>query len=89
MECALLFEVGWQRLVDKSLLVTCPEEERIARIIARDHIDRTTALKWIALQMPETEKQKLADFILLNDGRTDVEAQLRALPFTIFPKLIK
>ena len=35
--------------------------------------------------MPETEKQKLADFILLNDGRADVEAQLRALPFTIFP----
>lgn len=89
MECALLFEVGWQRLVDKSLLVTCPEEERIARIIARDHIDRATALKWIALQMPETEKQKLADFILLNDGSADVEAQLRTLPFTIFPKLIK
>ncbi len=85
MECALLFEVGWQRLVDKSLLITCPEEERIARIIARDHIDRATALKWIALQMPETEKQKLADFILLNDGCADVEAQLRALPFNIFP----
>lgn len=85
MECALLFEVGWQRLVDKSLLITCPEEERIARIIARDHIDRVTALKWIALQMSETEKQKLADFILLNDGCVDVEAQLRALPFNIFP----
>ena len=79
MECALLFEVGWQRLVDKSLLVTCPEEERIARIMERDHIDHTTALKWIALQMPETEKQQLADFAIVNDGKADVAAQLRTL----------
>lgn len=79
MECALLFEVGWQRLVDKSLLVTCPEEERIARIMGRDHIDHTTALKWIALQMPETEKQQLADIAIVNDGKADVAAQLRTL----------
>ena len=79
MECALLFEVGWQRLVDKSLLVTCPEEERIARIMERDHIDHTTALKWIALQMPETEKQQLADITIVNDGKADVAAQLRTL----------
>jgi dephospho-coA kinase len=79
MECALLFEVGWQRLVDKSLLVTCPEEERIARIMERDHIDHTTALKWIALQMPEYEKQQLADFAIVNDGKADVAAQLRTL----------
>ena len=79
MECALLFEVGWQRLVDKSLLVTCPEEERIVRIMERDHIDHTTALKWIALQMPETEKQQLADIAIVNDGKADVAAQLRTL----------
>jgi dephospho-coA kinase len=79
MECALLFEVGWQRLVDKSLLVTCPEEERIARIMERDHIDHTTALKWIALQMPETEKQQLADIAIVNDGKADVATQLRSL----------
>lgn len=79
MECALLFEVGWQRLVDKSLLVTCPEEERIARIMERDHIDHTTALKWMALQMPETEKQQLADIAIVNDGKADVAAQLRTL----------
>lgn len=79
MECALLFEVEWQRLVDKSLLVTCPEEERIVRIMERDHIDHTTALKWIALQMPETEKQQLADIAIVNDGKADVAAQLRTL----------
>ena len=79
MECALLFEVGWQRLVDKSLLVTCPEEERIARIMERDHIDHTTALKWMALQMPETEKQQLADIAIVNDGKADVATQLRSL----------
>ena len=79
MECALLFEVGWQRLVDESLLVTCPEEERIARIMSRDHIDRPTALQWISLQMPETEKQKLADLTIVNDGKADVATQLRSI----------
>lgn len=79
MECALLFEVGWQRLVDQSLLVTCPESTRIARIMERDHINEATARKWIALQMPESEKQQLADLELLNDGEADVEAQLRNL----------
>lgn len=81
MECALLFEVGWQRLVDKSLLISCPESIRIERIMQRDHIDETTARKWIALQMPESEKMQLADLQLRNDGEADVEAQLKQLGF--------
>ena len=44
MECALLFEVGWQRLVDRTVLVFCPEEERLRRVMTRDDIDRATAL---------------------------------------------
>lgn len=76
MECALLFEAGWQHLVDRTVLVTCPEEERIRRIMARDGIDRPTALHWIALQMPESEKASLADVQLVNDGITPIVPQL-------------
>ena len=47
--------------------------------MARDHIDRPTALQWIALQMPETEKQKLADLTIANDGKADVATQLRSI----------
>lgn len=79
MECALLFDVGWQRLVQRSLLVSCPDEVRIQRVMQRDHIDRATTLRWMALQMPESEKQRLADDIILNDGQADVAQQLRVL----------
>ena len=76
MECALLFEVGWQRLVDRTVLVFCPEEERLRRVMTRDAIDQATALRWIALQMPEDEKQKMADVILVNDGHASILPQL-------------
>lgn len=79
MECAILFESGFDRLVDRVVVVTCPEEERIRRIIARDHCDRATALRWLALQMTDKERLAHADYHILNDGITPIEPQLDAL----------
>lgn len=56
MECAILFESGFDRLVDRVVVVTCPEEERIRRIIQRDGCSRETALRWLALQMTDDER---------------------------------
>lgn len=56
MECAILFESGFDRLVDRVVVVTCPEAERIRRIIARDHCDAATAHRWLALQMTDEER---------------------------------
>ena len=44
--------------------------------MARDGIDREAALRWMALQLPEAEKCRRAHHVLLNDGRTDLTAQL-------------
>ena len=55
---------------------TNTEEERLRRVMTRDAIDRATALRWIALQMPEDEKQKMADVLLINDGRAPILPQL-------------
>ncbi|MBF0951830.1 MAG: dephospho-CoA kinase, partial [Alloprevotella tannerae] len=33
-------------------------------------IDRTTALRWISLQMPEAEKLKRADIVIDNELNT-------------------
>lgn len=79
MECALLYESGFDRLCDKTIYISCPDEERIRRIMARDGISRFQAEKWIALQMPETEKRNRADFILENDGQTDISDQLHKI----------
>lgn len=79
MECALLFESGFERLVDKTLLVTCDEEERIRRVMRRDGIDRETVLRWMALQMPEAEKRRRADWIVESNTLEKEREQLRQL----------
>ncbi|MCF0236334.1 MAG: dephospho-CoA kinase, partial [Bacteroidaceae bacterium] len=79
MECAILFETGFDRWVDHTLAILCPLEVRIARIMARDHIDRATALRWIDLQMPDEQKAARATATLINDGQADVALQLHQL----------
>ena len=56
--------------------MACPDDERLRRLMARDGIDREAALRWMALQLPEAEKCRRAQHVLLNDGRTDLTAQL-------------
>ncbi len=79
MECALLFEAGFNRYVDATILVSAPLEMRIARVMSRDGISRSKVLEWMALQMPEAEKARRADYIVLNDGTADIAAELKRL----------
>jgi dephospho-CoA kinase len=67
MECALLFETGFEQFVDEVILVTAHLETRIQRIMNRDQVSREKALAWIALQMPEEEKERRAHHIIRND----------------------
>lgn len=60
MECAILFESGFDRLVDVVVVVTCPTDERIRRITRRDHCDADTARRWMALQLTDEERLKRA-----------------------------
>ena len=70
MESAILYESGFDVLVDQVVLIHASEDTRIARIMERDNIDRTTALRWISLQMPEVEKLKRADIVIDNELNT-------------------
>lgn len=70
MECALLFEAGFDSLVDKSVLVSTDEAERVRRIMQRDGIDEEKTKGWMALQMPEEEKRRRADIIIENNYTT-------------------
>lgn len=69
-EAALLFEAGIYKTLDKVILVTCPVEERVNRVMKRDKADRDSVLQRINNQWPEEEKMKLTDFVLNNDGET-------------------
>lgn len=79
MECALLFESGFDRLVDHTVLISAPEEQRIRRVMQRDGVSREKALEWINLQMPEAEKARRADTVIRNDYTPSFLPQLERL----------
>ena len=68
MECAILFESGFDRLVDRIVCVTAPHETRLKRIMERDGITQEKAEEWINCQMPQEEVAQRSDIIICNDG---------------------
>lgn len=79
MECAILFESGFDRLVDKVVCVTAPLEIRIQRVMKRDNISRSQALEWINKQMPQEEIIIRSDFCINNDGSNSLANQIDSL----------
>ncbi|MFM8451154.1 MAG: dephospho-CoA kinase [Haliscomenobacter sp.] len=78
-EAALLFESGSYQTLDKIIVVSAPEALRIQRVMARDHCDRQSVLDRMARQMPQEEKEKRADFIIHNDGISQLIPQVLAI----------
>lgn len=79
MECALLFESGFDRLVDRVAVVTVPEALRLRRVMSRDGVTVEKAREWMSLQMPEEEKARRADLLIRNDGEHDLDAEIARL----------
>src|SRR5690606_6981584 len=59
-EAAILFESGFHRMMDFTLLISAPEEMRIARVVQRDRTSEGQVRQRMAKQWPEAEKQRLA-----------------------------
>jgi dephospho-CoA kinase len=78
-EAALLIESKGHLLMDKIIVITAPLELRIERVMARDQVSREAVEARIAKQMSENDKVKLADFIIFNDGKKNLEAQVREI----------
>jgi len=75
-EAALLFESGSYKTLDYTILVVAPVELRIERVMKRDEVSREDVINRINKQMPEEEKLKLADFVIVNDGIQPLLPQL-------------
>lgn len=68
MECALLFESGFDALVDTTVLVTAPTSLRQQRVVLRDGLTPQQVSAIIALQLPDADKAQRATHVLSNDG---------------------
>ncbi|KAG8346655.1 putative Dephospho CoA kinase [Trypanosoma vivax] len=72
LDAPLLYESSiYTWFVDCVVVVSCTEEKQIARMKARNNLTTEQALQRVRSQMPVSEKCKLADFVLQNDGSLD------------------
>jgi dephospho-CoA kinase len=67
-DAPVMIESGNYRNMDRLVVVIADEATQIARLMARDGIDREEALRKIRSQMPLAEKAKLADYVIDNSG---------------------
>lgn len=65
-EAAILFESGFNQLVDKIITVYTPLEERVKRTMKRDNSTRNEVLNRINNQMSDEKKKELSDFVIVN-----------------------
>jgi len=88
VEAALILEAGAAKRFDRLIVVTCNDEQRIARFAARQKLTLDAARKEVerrmAAQLPEAEKIKAADYLIDNSGSLD---QTRAHVRQVWEKL--
>ena len=78
-EAALLFEAGTNIGLDFIIGVTAPEDLRITRVMARDHVTRGEVLKRMQHQLDDTQKMERCDIVIDNNEKALLIPQVLAL----------
>src|SRR6185369_2502875 len=69
VDAALMIESGGYKRFDKLIVVHCRPEVQLERLMLRDGLSPDEAQKRIDSQMPQSEKQKFADYLIdTSDG---------------------
>lgn len=75
-EVPLLFEAGYEKYFDKTIVVYCNKDTAIDRLVKKG-FSKDEALKRIRAQLPITKKKKLADFVINNNyDLSDTESRV-------------
>jgi len=76
----LLAEGGRAAEFDRVLVVDCPEELQLQRVMARDRTDAAAARAILAVQATRAARLSIADDVIVNDGDLGaLEARVEAL----------
>ena len=86
VEAAVLFEAGWERLVDEVWMVSAPVEMIVDRLKSRNGLSSYEARQRITSQMSTEERLKRSDVEVDNSG--DV-SELRSAVKTLWEDRIK
>ena len=79
IESAILFESGFDQVVDTHLMVYAPKALRIERATTRDAASLEAIQQRIESQMADEEKRELADHLIYNDNQQPLIPQVTAL----------
>ncbi len=71
IEVPLLFELGIENQFDVVIAVSTDRECRIRRVMDRDGVNRVQAEALLMTQMPDEEKCRRADFVIMNNHSID------------------
>ena len=79
LESAILYESGFDDVVDAVVMVYAPESLRLQRAMKRDQASEAQVRARMAAQMDDEEKRRRADYVVMNDGSISLEEQLDVL----------
>lgn len=79
IESAILFESGFNDLVDHVVMISAPLDVRISRVMERDKTTSDKVMERIKSQMSDDEKMLKSDFVIINDGVMSIDTQIEKL----------
>jgi dephospho-CoA kinase len=80
VEAAILFEAGWDSLVDEVWSTDSPEELVIGRLQARNGLSEEEARRRIGAQMSASERRRRSNVVIDNSGDlADLERAIQSL----------
>ncbi len=75
-EAAILFESGFNKFMDKTIVVAAPEELRIERVVKRDNVSAEEIRKRMQHQLPQDKLINMADYTITADNATPLLPQV-------------
>lgn len=76
IEAAIMFETGYYKTLDSTIIVQADESERIKRIMKRDNISKMKAVKRIDSQKNIVKFAHLATYLIKNNNKDEVLPQV-------------
>lgn len=76
IESAILFESGFDRVVDVRLMVYAPLELRVQRALSRDSVTREEIERRISNQLSDETKKEYSDYVIYNDDKQALIPQI-------------
>lgn len=67
-EAAILFENGFDHLMDATITIAAPQELRLTRVMERDGLRKEEVLARMSKQWSDEAKEKAADYVIYNDA---------------------